>query len=831
MEDNIDPTISDVGLLGRHAKFGEIDTKDSNQIQNQIDTNSNVEPDGDFFGLNYVEDLRPSPKHGNNNNSNNNNNNNNNNITNNHNNVNNNINNHHLNVDKNGENNINSNTSNNDLGGNHEDAATAMNIMNLSNFDFEHESAESPFVEYSDDDKERGGAVKLVQYNHGEKTKRLGRPRKHITSKLTPPENHSSSNYNESIVSKFRLDSQPIEGPGSRGGRQGARPTPRGRVTSNGSRKRKHQSSLSFTGEKKSLDNNESKSENDSNTKKLLILKLTLQAPKKEPKKKKQSLKLTTADKFKKSSGISRTTILRNKNKITRQLPGPLIGVYYDLYDENIMNRAKLDGDTENGPIEDEDDYKYRIAAGYKVKKAPFASDILYIVSFLNKFREVIQFDGIGPQSLEKGLSLPLEIPSDDYDPTYISEEMSKLFKRILTLVLNRKKEVVSHASAIMELRPMSQYLGMPKEWREDHLNEEDEELFSPVDPNSPEILLTRKSYYKYTSTVTYNPFRNNEFEANGLAGMPNPEDRLVLFRTLMQWCLTSSDAIKNYITQTVQAQDVPGDRETMYGARSILKGSKATEDAKKEAESKLAKRKSEEDTKYVDPTSNPLEHSLKLRLMEELVADCGYKVGRFYLCRMSNEANGGLTSLKKMESTWRDPSRMNTRPPSEFKLYVQDVHGMLQNALASYGVEFDDDSEEIVQDYEGEYWYEVASNTSELANFSDYIGKILGHIKSPNHIKTINVTSKIYLPLVNLRKYIQSVLPLLTRQESVDNIEDRNMRRKQVDYSIRRPLIQFMDENEEVQYPPDTVGDDDYEEVDDLIPGDDDDDYEYEDQ
>lgn len=788
MDDNIDPSISSVGLLERHEKFDDIVVKDeANSIHGGLDTTANAEPDSDLFGLNYVDDLHKS-------------------------------------------NNIHSNNGANaattDANNIHEDATAAINIMNLTNFDFEHEAAENPFVEYSDDDKQTGGAVKLVQYNPGEKLKRLGRPRKHITSKLTPPENHSSSNYNESIVSKFRLDSQPVEGPGSRGGRQGVKPTPRGRVATNGARKRKQQSSLSFTSEK----DDDSKAEVGSNSKKQIILKLTLQSPRREPKRKKQAVKQDP--KIKKSSGVSRTTILRNKNKITRQLPGPLVGVYYDLYDDNLMTRAKIDEVIENENLEigNAEDYKYRIAAGYKVKPAPYANDIVYIIAFLNKFREVIGIDGIGPQSLEKGLSLPPDVLTDDYDPSYISDQMIRLFKRILTLVLNRKKEVVSHASAIMELKPMSQYLGMPKEWRTDELNNIDDEVGSPVDPNSPDILLTGRTYYKYLTTVTYNPFKLNEFESKGLAGMPNPEDRLVLFRTLMQWCLTSSDAIKNHVNQTVQAQDLPGDRDTIYGARSILKGSKATEDAKKEAESKLAKRKSEEDAKYIDPTTNPLEHTLKIRLMEELVSDCGYKVGRFYLCRMANETNGGLTSLKKMESTWRDSPRISTRPPSDFKLYVQDIHGMLENALSQHGVEFDDNSAEIMNDYEEEddHWYEVASNSAGLVEFAGYLGKILGHTKTQPQIKTISVTSKIYLPLVNLRKYILALLPLITKQESVDQVEDRLGRRKPIDYSHK--VEEFIDDTEEVQYPPEVAGDDDYEDEEVIVPADDDDDYEYED-
>lgn len=737
MDDNIDPSISDVALLDNH-KY---------DIQKNIDIINNT--DQDLFNLNYDDN--------------------------------------------------NDNVNDNDVSDTAKEASRVINLMNLTKFDFEQDPISNPYVEYSDDDKLSGSVVKMVQYTPGEKTKRLGRPRKHITKKLVSPENHSSSNFNESVVSKFRLDSQPVEGPGSRGGRAGGR-IGRGK-------KRSHQSALSFG------DNTDSKKQ---------TLKLTLQSPRRE-------VKRRTISRDNILNGISKTTILRNKNKITRQLPGPLIGIYYDFYDENLMNPSKLLNNQVSSEIHLDDDYKYKIAAGYSVKKAPFASDILYIVAYLNKFRDIIRFEGICPQSLERGLSLPTNILTENYDPSYISDEMSRLFKRILTVVLNRKKDVVSHASAIMELRPMSQYLGLPKEWRDDELNENEDEVFSPVDPTTPEILMTRKTFYKYLTRVNYNPFKNNQFETLGLAGLPNPEDRLILFRTLMQWSFTSSDAIKNYITTTVQAQDVPGDRETMYGARSIIKGGKATEDSKREAESKLAKRKSEEEAKYVDPTTNPLDHSLKLRLMEELVGDCGYKVGRFFLCRLSNEANGGLTSMKKMESIWRDPPRSTARLPSQFKLYVQDVHSMLETALGKNGIEFDDNGEEILYDYsEEDIWFEVASNTSELHNFAEYLGMILGSGRKQTNFKTISLTSKIYTPLSNLRRFILSILPLLVKQEEISNPENGTYKRKN-EYNDRKSINAFIDDTDEVHYAPEVGGDDDYADAG-IPPGQEEEDYDYED-
>ena len=76
------------------------------------------------------------------------------------------------------------------------------------------DTQKSPNVE---DNESKPSEVKLVSYDPDSKPPRLGRPRRNITNTLAPPESSSSKNYNEAVMSKFRLDSQPIEGPGSRG--------------------------------------------------------------------------------------------------------------------------------------------------------------------------------------------------------------------------------------------------------------------------------------------------------------------------------------------------------------------------------------------------------------------------------------------------------------------------------------------------------------------------------------------------------------------------------------------------------------------------------------
>lgn len=731
-----------------------------------------------------------------------------------------------------------------------------------------HSDIQKPPINKEDESKP--SEVKLVSYDPDSKPPRLGRPRRNITNTLAPPESSSSKNYNEAVMSKFRLDSQPIEGPGSRGGK-GGRKSPKGRITSASIRKRTTQSTLNFKplGDSNtksiclSLSNDDTKDhekideqgEGSQTKSPKLILKLNLkkQVPSSNNRtalleQKSDSLSTSVKNLSSNTTGIStnkktrypqkasRTTVLNNKNKITRQLPGPLVGLYYDLYDDGLVDKY-FDAKHE------------KIALGYPVAKAPYANDIVFIISFLSKFKAIIPTDNIGPQNFEYGLSLPLfeedseyettnyvkrhqENENDDYDLKFVSSEMQALFKKLLGLVLNRKKPVSSHMKAIQELKPQSVNLGLPKEWkvlkRSDKNNQDDLDQGPPVDPSNPEILLN-KLPESDNWLIIFNPFYTQEFEAHGLAGLENPLDRLVMLRTLVHWALANSEAVKREITSSVQQQDIPGDKDTYYAARAILNGFKDAQEAKRVAETKLAKRKSEEEIRYIDPTSDPMAHPFKLRLNEQIAGDCGFGIGRFYLCHMADDFNGGLASVKKMNSTWSGSAGLSGPLPSPFKLYVQDVHQMLTESLVVSGVEFNEDGVELPSSFketdESEYWYEVASNSAELQDFIHYLESRLSlkeRAESP-----IPMASIIFKPVVQLRDYLSALLPLIQKQEELLQTK-RSTRKRPIDYSDRRAAAKYGDVFEGDEYIDANDNDDDnYMEVE-GSPGGEDEDEEY---
>lgn len=776
-------------------------------------------------------------------------------------------------------------------------------------------------------------AVKVVPYNPSEKTKRLGRPRKNLSNTLATPENSSSQNYNEAVVSKFRLDRLPLEGPGSRGGKLGARRSPRGRITSGSIKKRKQQALLGSTtsvdanGNKTSMVTLEAKpstTHDPSGSKEEItdeILNSTqnveddieILSPASMLEKLKyvifdsyegkrsqddsgheNSVNITSSNiteavkeaqrglvrseqnlipqvrkripttimqkksrPFRGSSRVtntSRTTVRNNRHRATRHLPGPLIGLYYDLYDDNILQaQQNVEAASE------------KLALGFPIIKSPYASEISYIIAYLNKFKEVIFGDkvvNLGPQDIESGLSLPplqgtdeihdrfngRKIETSNVDDTaYTSPIINKLFCRLLTLVLNRKKEVnpVSPSKAIAELKSMSLYLGLPKQWRDDTgiLDKKKMQVaidVEPVDKGNSEIL--SNDYYTYElPSAKSNPFNSSpDFESMGLKGIQNPMDRLLMLRCLMQWSLTTSDVIKHVITQSLQNQDISGEKETSYAARSMLKGFKNTEEVRRECELKINKKhtgsqnevreSSENDVlaKYVDPTSDPLAHSMRLRLDELFVGDIGFNIGRFYLCRMADTDNGGLASIKKMAYTWNNINEIASSLPSKFKLYVQDVHQMLTESLTRDGVEFDENGEEfeIPPIEDSIHWYEVASNANELTEFIKFISMKLDLEHSPEPISRLSKTSMIYKPVLNMYTYLSSSVPLLANQEKLVT-DSRSSRNKSVDYKYDYAANMDQEEDEDeiiVEHAEVEKGDDDdYEEEED---GNDDQDY-----
>ncbi|CAK9439577.1 uncharacterized protein LODBEIA_P36770 [Lodderomyces beijingensis] len=640
--------------------------------------------------------------------------------------------------------------------------------------------------------------VRVVPYDPEAKPERLGRPRKHITKLPSPPESSSTQNYNEAMMSKFRFDHQPVEGPGSRGGKGTPRVT-KGLVTSSRSiGKPKQQSVLNFSpvpkptpksgpaptldthqaapGKSSSID--DALNKENQHPKKMLLSKGPRATPMKSPS---PSQPPSTSRKDHGQSisiGISRAAPpVKKSSKTSKTLPSPLvpISLMSDAHRSNFGVSVE-----KSNPL----------ALGYPVKESPYAESIVFLVSFLLKFKQLVPLEAnLGPLDFEMGLSLPKpglgQPPKDDssaeaYDANYVSKEMDALFKKLLGLVLNRKKEVQSSTSAISELKPQTNKLGMPSEWKKlEPLEVESCDAGSPVYPAHPELLMDAFPKVESDYVTVFNPFYDSNFESKGLPALL-PHDRLILLQTLARWSLTRSEAIKGYLVPNILAQELPGEKDTYYAARSVIYGFQNCHDAKSQAEKKLSKMKSsEENLKYVDPTSDPSSHSMSLRLLDLVAGDLDFEGGLFYLCRMSDENTGGLGSVKKMSSAFKgSDSTIGGPRSSSFKLYVQDVKGMLEYDSARYGVQFDAEGNEIrsnkidAKETTNSFWFEVASDCDELNDFIAFLGDKIQETRFESRELSFCKASR------RLHAYLSEISPLLQRQEELSTTSRSKRRR-----------------------------------------------------
>lgn len=706
--------------------------------------------------------------------------------------------------------------------------------------------------------KPENGALFQIAYNPNEKAKRLGRPRKHLgaNNPSASPET-ALQNLETSKLLKFRLDNMPLEGPGSRGGDPNEKKRLGIIAESNAAKKRK-QSVLNFSkandSETVSLTTTTSSEANEvtgtslspacrENGSKILLLvsdndvevvaeSLALRPTESSEVKsdheqvdpiktegelqndlnesgskdnvfsngtsivKKENSPKTKRVTLRFRNKITKTSIVREKNRITRTYPGPLVPVHYDLYDDNLFDTK------ENATVADES-----IALGFPVKHNPYLADVAFIIAFLTKFPEIIYVGHIGPQDIEDGLGLTSDLRNEE--ESGISRLMDDLFCKLLTLVLNRKKLITpsNYKSGVEELRKQCFTLGLPEEWRDDRFvrnitavpTDTDADW---VDRSKPPVL--QEDNYEYQAPLEkLNPFHEPLFEEQGLAGLPNPRDRLIMMRCLVVWCLSTSNVLKSHIAQVVNKQEIAGEKDALYASRPILKGFSQTTDLKKELEARLSKKgkgqQSPQGTpdpdsgqRYIDPTSDPVVHPMALRLNEFIVGDCGFKIGRFYLVRMAEPSGGGLSSVDRMKAITKDPAGLKLSIPSKFKLYVEDVHAVLSESLRTLGVEFDKEGKEVpleAQYDDSKHWYEVASNSAELLSFTKHLSQKLGlSSDASKEVSIISQNSVAYRPILYMYQYLSMIAPLIETFEEMANTHSSagsRSARKKVDYSL----------------------------------------------
>lgn len=729
-------------------------------------------------------------------------------------------------------------------------------------------------------------SIVVVNPASTEGTRRLGRPRKNIPKQTNSPANSSTQNLDKSLVSRFRFDSLPVIGPGSRGGRK-KKP---GIVTKPGRQTRFEKGSRGLKLVPQDNENKEDpkdgpskqsvdevsktsrklvkdKKDNAKEEEDLIVVEEIKKkpAPKSQPKiilEDYHSLKAKgrstakddnnskySSDVFTKLGLVPQTkkTHVVKKRKDT---PGAIVGAYYDMYEPDLVDGYRGSDQDMN-----------LIALGFEVTPAPYARDIMTILEFTNKFKSIFdEFHSLGPQDFEEGLKLrpstvyPLDnakqitaeqLYEDGQNDDHVSQLMNRLLFQLLTLVLNRKRPIDKSGltRALEDLKSQVLHYGLPSEWRDDSelysnpemtVQGDDEE---PVDPENIEIFDSTQYKFGQSRPLAHTPLDNEEFEAYGLDAL-EPKDRLVLLRSLAQWCLSNSDVIKQELYNQLAKQESGGEKETYYISRFIKDGSKGVEAAlqdrlnskrrKQQSQQKIDEKDSMPEAREAsnelstNPTSNPLDHHMSFRLLDFYAGDGGIN-GRFYLCRTSNSKTGGLASFQEITSVLKDNESIHDllayEQPSRFKLYVQDVTTMLSGVYKSESSVYEESEEAL------DPWYEIAGNTEQL-------GKFLEHLSSK---LTISKSKQ----LTNLYDYLNTLLPILIKYETIqkDYRPTRSSRKREqiADYRendkrLKQILAKHEGEDDEFLNKNGSDGDedDDDDAFDALVEADDDDDDDY---
>lgn len=547
-------------------------------------------------------------------------------------------------------------------------------------------------------------SIVVVDPTSTEGSRRLGRPRKNRI--VTPKSNQSTSsqNFNESVLSRFRFDSLPVVGPGSRGGRR-----KKNNIVTKPGRQFRFE---------KNTKNLKLVFENGNGDKEFVVI---------EKPEHSESEREETPSKSETPS--TETTFI---NLTPQQVIKPPVKT---ISKRKLNYINKKNSQSSIVPIATEviselaPDYSSdssKLALGFPIKPAPHAKDLFVILEFLSKFKAIFkEFQGLTAENLEHGLKLaPTSNPyskcknanqttgktQSSYKDSKPSEIVEKLFQRLLTLVLNRKRPIERNgvSRALEELKVQVLGFGLPCEWRDDtnlfkKTKFDNLQEFKPVDPSMKEFLEYDVYTFGHSLPIENTPFDDINFLNNGLIDL-DPEDRLILFKSLIYWSLSHSDVVKNELNVILNNQELTTEKETFYVSKYLKQG---------------------DEIKVVDDNLNISRHDSNFRLLDFFLGDLGQN-GRYYL----SWANNNQCSI---EYLLKNPSYLKNQ---KFKLYVEDVfHLNFQIFTKQYS--HLDDSNEF-----DERWYLVAENIHELQEFIEFLSSQKNLSKAEKHF--IEVLNKV---------------------------------------------------------------------------------------
>ena len=352
---------------------------------------------------------------------------------------------------------------------------------------------------------------------------------------------------------------------------------------------------------------------------------------KKRTYKRKPKPKVKAKDKKK----VTKLAKKKPKKKITKKKPSKKPG-------KKINGKSATNNDTKEPTLTDTNwapcvpllssDFKSQQSVKSRLenpnmKAVPYASDIMKIMFFINKFYSLFDQDllNLSFQDFEVGLDLYPGDPKGSADGIYIEDKkgivyyqdyilvkeviqsqdkMNLLFLTLLQLLFDDPKKY--DAPTLNDIRGKNIYRtyitrirqnvldwGYPKEWKTDKtLNNISGEGKFPIfpqndvepaaDPSHPEILTP--NVYTYTTNDPLsdeeNPLQRRELDDEGILGI-SANDRMVLLRTLVDWCTIQSLLIHHEIYQLSHLKtETQFGTQTQHVARYYLDGPEETYNA-----------------------------------------------------------------------------------------------------------------------------------------------------------------------------------------------------------------------------------------------------------
>ncbi|KAH3683824.1 hypothetical protein WICPIJ_005198 [Wickerhamomyces pijperi] len=378
-----------------------------------------------------------------------------------------------------------------------------------------------------------------------------------------------------------------------------------------------------------------------------------------------------------------------------KEIPGPLSPF-------SASSISKID----TSAIDSDPEVFGKLAFGYPVKYSPYAADLAYILGVYDRFKSLFtDINNIGVQDLIEGLQLEefgQELEQDninlregedededsqpiDYGKP-VSKQIKRFFNQLLLITLNKtsSKPKTNH----IELVAMIPELGIPSKWRsQQETLRFDEDQEDPVDPNMPEFMELYNTNYDPPQFNDKFPLKNKEFFEQGLDAL-EPEDRLLLMKSVCSWALANSLKIKAKFNEISALYDSSA-LETYYVPK-MFKYSDS--DFSNLANKTKRFGTTAENMTDVDNNSEIRSDPLWFRMVPFLIGCGSVNSGKFHLVKLQDydlnyETFTDYTTIKRAKIKNRS---------SRFKLYVEDsISG---------------------------HWFEICDDLQSLKRFMEYL-------------------------------------------------------------------------------------------------------------